>query len=326
MVARSRWRRERLLILCYHGVALRDEHEWHSELFVTPAFLRRRLQILRDSDYVVLHLAEALARLRAGSLPHRAVCLTFDDGFYNFLPAAAPMLKEFGLPATVYLSTHYAVAQRPLRDLTIRYLLWRGRHAILAADSFLRLDRPLSLGTAADSRLAAERLIEQAAALRSDRGHESAWFGRLAELVGVDWQELTSSRVLHLMTMEEAADLAGRGFDIQLHTHRHRTPRNEKDFKQEIFLNRTLIERHTGKSARHFCYPSGDTSPAFLPWLAEAGIESATTCMVGLANQSHHPLLLPRLVDTMAQSETRFLSWLDGTAAVLTPHLIWRRN
>jgi hypothetical protein len=48
--------------------------------------------------------------------------------------------------------------------------------------------------------------------------------------------------------------------------------------------------------------------------------------MVGLANQSHHPLLLPRLVDTMAQSETRLLSWLDGTAVALTPRLIGRKR
>ena len=48
LFADSEWRRRRLLILCYHGVSLQDEHEWNPELFVTPAFLRRRFEILRD--------------------------------------------------------------------------------------------------------------------------------------------------------------------------------------------------------------------------------------------------------------------------------------
>src|SRR2546426_384459 len=87
-IAASAWRRRRLLILCYHGVSLQDEHEWNPELFVTPEFLRRRFEILRDGGYVVLPLGEAVLKLRRGTLPPRCVALTFDDGFYNFYAAA----------------------------------------------------------------------------------------------------------------------------------------------------------------------------------------------------------------------------------------------
>src|SRR5205823_15076841 len=60
-----------------------DEHEWAPALFVTPAFLRRRFEILRDSGYVVLPLGEAVRTMRRGTLPPRSVVLTFDDGFHN---------------------------------------------------------------------------------------------------------------------------------------------------------------------------------------------------------------------------------------------------
>src|SRR5437868_10648345 len=106
-VAGSAWRRRRLLILCYHGVSLRDEHEWHGELFVTPHFLRRRFEILRDGGYTVLPLGEAVRCLRGGTLPPRSVVLTFDGGFYNFRAAALPLPEEFGFPATNYASTYY---------------------------------------------------------------------------------------------------------------------------------------------------------------------------------------------------------------------------
>src|SRR3970040_1656437 len=83
-IADSSWRRNRLLVLCYHGVSLQDEHEWNPELFVTPAFLRRRFEILREKGYSVLPLDEALAHCASGTLPPRSVVITFDDGLSDF--------------------------------------------------------------------------------------------------------------------------------------------------------------------------------------------------------------------------------------------------
>src|SRR5271157_1590326 len=82
-VENSKWRRERLLILCYHGVSLEDEHEWWPALFVSPQHLERRLEILKKGSYVVLPLGESLERLYRKDLPPRSVALTFDDGTYD---------------------------------------------------------------------------------------------------------------------------------------------------------------------------------------------------------------------------------------------------
>src|SRR6185436_11655546 len=99
------------------------------------------------------------------------------------------------------------------------------------------------------------------------------------------------------MSAREISELASQGVDIQLHTHRHRTPRERELFLREIEDNRKSIRNFTGKAASHFCYPSGDYDPAFLPWLKEAGVVSATTCETGLASRQCDPLLLPRMLD-----------------------------
>jgi len=125
------------------------------------------------------------------------------------------------------------------------------------------------------------------------------------------------SRLFHLMTSAEIADMARRGIDIQLHTHRHRTPRDEAAFRREVLENRRILEDLAGRPATHFCYPSGDVDPVFLPWLRDLEVETATTCAVGMADSDHDPLLLPRYVDTMAQSEVLFESWLSGARAIL---------
>jgi hypothetical protein len=88
-------------------------------------------------------------------------------------------------------------------------------------------------------------------------------------------------------------------------------------FLREIEDNRNSIHEMTGKIASHFCYPSGVWDRAFLPWLKEAGVKSATTCEFGLASQNSNPLLLPRLVDVSALSPIEFESWLTGVSAAL---------
>jgi peptidoglycan/xylan/chitin deacetylase (PgdA/CDA1 family) len=51
----------------------------------------------------VLSMTDAVRRLAAGTLPARAACITFDDGYANNHDVAMPILRRLGLPATVYV-------------------------------------------------------------------------------------------------------------------------------------------------------------------------------------------------------------------------------
>ena len=316
-VAASAWRHRRVLILCYHGVSLQDEHEWDPRQYVSPGFLRRRLELLRAGGYAVLPLGEAVYRLRDGTLPPRSAVLTFDDGFYNFYAVAAPLLEEFGYPATVYLSTYHCLQQRPILGLVLRYLLWRARSQSLPAGILPGQGGPVGLSDPQQRRQLAATLLDEARTLSGAREAQQAWLTQLAARLGVDWENIVRGRLFHLMTEAEATSVARRGFDVQLHTHRHRTPREGSAFRQEILENRRIIEALSEHPATHFCYPSGDVDPVFLPWLRELGVKTATTCAVGLATAKHDPLLLPRFIDTMAQTEAMFEGWMSGAAEML---------
>lgn len=316
LLHRSRWRRERLLILCYHGVSLDDEHEWNSELYMQPVDFEARLALLRKNGCSVLPLGEALARLYREDLPPRSAAITFDDGGYDFYARALPLLKSYGYPATVYLTTYYCERQKPVFDMACYYLLWKGRGGLLDGTK-LGLDQPLDLRTDAAVNQARWALLAHARKQRLDTEAKDALLRALARASGAGYDELAGKRLFHLMTPEEVRRAAHAGIDFQLHTHRHRTPLDRELFLEEINENRRKIQAFTGREPRHFCYPSGIYRREFLPWLAELSVASATTCESGLASPQSNPLLLPRLVDHTALAPIEFEGWLTGWTSLL---------
>jgi peptidoglycan/xylan/chitin deacetylase (PgdA/CDA1 family) len=81
-------------ILTYHSIDASD-----SAISVTPEAFRRHVEWLAAGRVRVVPLAEL------AGLPEEtdAVALTFDDAFANFGEVAAPLLKEHGLPATLFV-------------------------------------------------------------------------------------------------------------------------------------------------------------------------------------------------------------------------------
>jgi peptidoglycan/xylan/chitin deacetylase (PgdA/CDA1 family) len=317
LVDKSRWRQDRLLILAYHGISLDDEHQWDPSLYMTPDCFRRRMQLVKDSDCTVLPLDEAVRSLYSGDLPEKCVALTFDDGNYDFYKAAQPILREFGFPVTVYLTTYYSHYRKPVFDVICSYLLWKGRSARLDLRTITGQEMTVDLS---DDRLRAST----AAGLRKFAGdkklsaeEKDSLAASIAALLKIDYGASCAKRLLHILSPDEVKTLAQEGVDFQLHTHRHRTPRERRRFLREIDENRNSIYAMTGALPSHFCYPSGVYDETFLPWLEETGIASATTCDVGFATRQSHPLLLPRLLDTSALSDIEFQGWLSGVSAAL---------
>lgn len=313
----SEWRRQRLLILCYHGISIDDENQWEPLLFMSPDLLALRLKALSDGKYAVLPLGEALERLYKRDLPPRSVALTFDDGGYDFYRQAWPQLQRYRFPATVYITTYYSELQRPV-PLIVSYMLWKARDRGPVDLTEFGITQPASLATPGDRRAIMGHLLQPPGGQELNGEQKERIAGRLAERLGIDYKKLTQSRILHLMNPEEVKQLAAEGVDFQLHTHRHRTPLSEDLFRREIRENRAWIVKAAGGVRNHFCYPSGAYRPEFLDWLAKEDVISATTCDTGFATPTTNPLLLPRLVDTSGRTSLEFESWLTGAGHFLS--------
>lgn len=316
-VANSKWRRQRLLILCYHGISLEDEHLWRPQLYMPPALLEQRLEAIRTMGCSVLPLGEALTRLQARDLPPRSVAVTFDDGTYDFYKQARPLLKRYDTPTTVYQTTYYTDHELPIFNLICSYVLWKRRGQQLPPVQELGISQPMSLSSELGRHRVVRSLIEFSERENLTGVQKNEIARRLAVVLGIDYAELTAKRILQLMNGREVAEVAKDGIDVQLHTHRHRTPENEELFRREIVENRQRIQSLTGRQATHFCYPSGVYRKEFFSWLGKENVVSATTCDTGLVDRTDDPCLLPRFVDVSARTAVEFESWLSGISSLL---------
>src|SRR4029077_12849114 len=86
-------------LLGYHRIS-RDR----DVLAVSPDAFRRQMEAIRASGARVLRLDRAFALL-ARPVEDFCICITFDDGYRDALDVALPILREFEMPATVYLPT-----------------------------------------------------------------------------------------------------------------------------------------------------------------------------------------------------------------------------
>jgi peptidoglycan/xylan/chitin deacetylase (PgdA/CDA1 family) len=99
-------------ILMYHSIS--DEPEsGHPYFWINTSRKRfaEQLQLLKDNDYTVISLPEAVDILetsqeRKHSSP-RYVALTFDDGYYDFVMYAWPILAKHGFTATMFVPTNF---------------------------------------------------------------------------------------------------------------------------------------------------------------------------------------------------------------------------
>lgn len=97
-------RQPRPVILMYHRIVEESFDPWGTA--VSPAHFAGHLEWL-SRNRTVLPLARFVELHRSRSLPNDAVAITFDDGYRCNVEVAAPLLDEFGIPATIFLPVEW---------------------------------------------------------------------------------------------------------------------------------------------------------------------------------------------------------------------------
>ncbi len=298
------------LILLYHRVGDVGSDPWM--LNVRPDNFKEQLQIMREVARP-LTLNQLVQILRKGKTPHRALAVTFDDGYANNLYNAKPLLEHYDIPATVFIATGFTDQNREfwwdelervflhakelptILDLEIRN---KPYHAILsegpadrsnvslacekhkptarqsAYQSVYKLLHPLPLSEKTE-------VLEQLVTWASDESSNRA-----------NYRPLATNEILKL------AD--GGLVDIGAHTVTHPVLSSQTTAVQseEIRQSKAHLEQIMGRAVTSFAYPHGQPSDYTLETatlVREAGFASACVASRGSIRGGTDLFHLPRL-------------------------------
>lgn len=285
-IYRRRISRGRVCVISYHRVLESLDPLLESEPDVKT--FRWQMELLAEC-FNVMPLHDAVVALGKESMPPRAVCITFDDGYRSTYDLALPILKELNLPATVFVSSGYLDEGN----------MWNDR--IIEAVRRLpdgRLDlRDVNLGVhPLDTSDDKKRLIHR---LTSDSKYlpPHARLGAALKLesmaCGLVPREL-------MLTREMVLALSRQGIEIGAHTITHPilTSIGDESARYEIEAGKRELEDITGKPVRLFAYPNGKPNMDFderhVLMAKEAGFTAAFTTAAGAATCNDDTYRIPR--------------------------------
>lgn len=237
----------------------------------------------------VLPLEEAVGRLSSGTLPGRAACITFDDGYADNYLHAWPVLKKHGLHATFFISTGFldgGIMWNDALGLTVR------RSALAAIDC-----SKLGLGVHALG-TPGERATALRALNKAIKHLPYAERSRAVDLIAAQGGvELPTDLML---TSAQLRELRADGAGIGAHTITHPILAACDDGMalREIVGGKRALESILGEEIRLFAYPNGkpnaDYRRVHVDMVRGAGFIAALTTAPGAACHGDDAFQIPR--------------------------------
>ena len=228
------------------------------------------------SWFNVLPLDQAVAHLKAGTLPARAACITFDDGYADNHHVALPILQRHGLTATFFIATGFLDGGRMWNDTIIESI--RACTVPVLDLSSLGLGRHV-LGSIDDRRAAIVALIDQVKYRPSEE--RITLTEQIAHLAQVQPPHDL------MMTSPEVKAMRQAGMQIGAHTVSHPilARLTDEQARQEIAGSKTFLEQLLGERVGLFAYPNGkpgeDYTPQSVDVVRSLGFDAAVSTRWG---------------------------------------------
>lgn len=302
--------KNRLIILMYHGV-VRTPLKIYDWCFLDESSFRSQMKYLKK-HFEVISLSGAVEQLRNGEIRKPTAVITFDDGLHNNYDVAFLILREEGLPATIFLTTGfvntndtlwYCRLNLALSETNKSSLVWDGRNFDLSGP-----ESKAETASAIETRLkefSQTKLLAELRKIVLELGHDP---DRPIE-VGSPFRMLS-----HEAITEMAASSL---IEFGAHTHFHAilsllSPEERYD---EIERSVAAIHDLTGRPCHLFAYPNGraeDYNAEVIAALEARGVRASVTAIDGSNDKTTPRMELKRFGIGANMSMSRFKSKVHG--------------
>jgi peptidoglycan/xylan/chitin deacetylase (PgdA/CDA1 family) len=278
-------KRKKLFILIYHRVY--SEPDFMNPNEVDKTAFSWQMALL-SKYFQVLPLYDAIQKLKSDTLPPRAVCITFDDGYADNYTNALPILQRFNLPAIFFIANGYLDGGRMWNDTIIEAVRnYKASELDLSDISLGRFD----VSTPGAKSAAAGEIIKSIKHLPPEIRQNLANF--IAEQSPKPQHDL-------MMSSDQLKKLHASGMEIGGHTVSHPilAKLDADSAWLEIYNNKIFLENLLGEPLRLFAYPNGKPGIDYLveqiPLVSKAGYAAAVSTVWGSCNASSDTWQLPR--------------------------------
>lgn len=283
-----RVRKPKYVVLGYHSIGAHG----------FPLYCRLPVRVFAEQmryikrHYRVLSLQQMVEELQNPNGHQQNVVVTFDDGYVGTYSDAFPILKEYGIPATVYL-TAGAIESGEVPWYDRIFLQFQQAASSLS----LTLDgqRQFHLGSFWSRVDAAASVVSYLRTLPDEE--RQRWCDSFEQAIPLCRTELRGS----MMNWEQIREMRHAGIAFGCHTMTHPVlSRLTPDaVRREVGESKWLIENRLGVQVENFAFPFGkpkDCGSIGADALSQLGIRTALTTIVGVNEPGGNTFRLRRMV------------------------------
>jgi len=264
------------------------------------SYLRRHYRVIS-----LAQMAEELVDPPAGG---QSVVITFDDGYAGTYFGAFPVLKEYGIPATVYLTAgSIETGEAPWYDRIFLQFQQAGPRLMLRLD----VDKQFQLTDFASRVEAATTVVMYLRTLQdNDRRCWCESLDRITPLIS------RSEMQGAMMNWDQVREMQAAGISFGCHTMTHPVlSRLDPDaMRTEIVESRRLIENRLDTHVWDFAFPFGkpkDCGSIGASTLKDLGLKTGMTTIVGVNQPGADLFRLRRMVQGNEASLSMFVYHLQ---------------